>query len=121
MVKISRREHEVLGGVLQSLANKEIAKKLNLSERTVKFHVSSLLAKFGVTDRVALGREASIALLPAGQIPIPTLFGYPVRDRERKQRAPRAENPPSPSAPVAKDGQPHSRVFSIFPRERYAT
>ena len=55
-VKISRREQEVLDGVLQSLGNKEIASRLNVSERTIKFHVSSLLAKFGVTDGVALSR-----------------------------------------------------------------
>src|ERR1700693_97460 len=46
-VKVSRREQEVLDCILQSLANKEIAAKLNVAERTVKFHVSSLLAKFG--------------------------------------------------------------------------
>ncbi len=57
-VKVSRREREVLNGIFQNLTNKEIAAKLSVAERTVKFHVSSLLAKFGVTDRVALSREA---------------------------------------------------------------
>jgi predicted ArsR family transcriptional regulator len=41
------------------LANKEIACELNLSERTVKFHVSSLLAKFKVHSRMELMREAT--------------------------------------------------------------
>jgi DNA-binding CsgD family transcriptional regulator len=58
-VKLTRREEEVLGGVIRSLANKEIAAALNLSERTVKFHVSSLLAKFRVRGRMELVREAS--------------------------------------------------------------
>lgn len=58
-VKLTRREEEVLGGVMQSLANKEIAASLNLSERTVKFHVSSLLAKFRVRGRMELVREAA--------------------------------------------------------------
>ena len=53
-VKLTRREEEVLGGVMRSLANKEIAASLNLSERTVKFHVSNLLAKFGVRRRADL-------------------------------------------------------------------
>ena len=44
-VKLTRREDEVLGGIMRSLANKEIAADLNLSERTVKFHVSSLLGQ----------------------------------------------------------------------------
>jgi DNA-binding CsgD family transcriptional regulator len=58
-VKLTRREEEVLGGVMRSLANKEIAVSLNLSERTVKFHVSSLLAKFRVRGRMELVREAA--------------------------------------------------------------
>jgi DNA-binding CsgD family transcriptional regulator len=58
-VKLTRREEEVLGGVMRSLANKEIAALLNLSERTVKFHVSSLLAKFRVRGRMELVREAA--------------------------------------------------------------
>jgi DNA-binding NarL/FixJ family response regulator len=58
-VRLTRREEEVLDGVLRSLANKEIASLLNLSERTVKFHVSSLLAKFKVRSRMELLRESS--------------------------------------------------------------
>jgi DNA-binding CsgD family transcriptional regulator len=57
--KLTRREGEVLSGLMKSLANKEIAANLNLSERTVKFHVSSLLAKFRVRGRMELVREAS--------------------------------------------------------------
>src|SRR5246500_1690096 len=58
-VKLTRREEEVLEGVMRSQANKEIAAALNLSERTVKFHVSSLLSKFRVRGRMELVREAS--------------------------------------------------------------
>jgi len=58
-VKLTRREEEVLGGVLRSLANKEIACELNVSERTIKFHVSSLLSKFKVRSRLELMHEAS--------------------------------------------------------------
>jgi DNA-binding NarL/FixJ family response regulator len=57
-VKLTRREGEVLAGVTRSLVNKEIAASLNLSERTVKFHVSSLLTKFRVRGRMELAREA---------------------------------------------------------------
>jgi DNA-binding CsgD family transcriptional regulator len=39
---------------MMNLANKEIGNKLNISERTVKFHVSNLLNKFGVRRRADL-------------------------------------------------------------------
>jgi DNA-binding NarL/FixJ family response regulator len=52
--QLSRREQEVLDGLLENLANKEIADRLHISERTVKFHVSNLLAKFGVRRRTDL-------------------------------------------------------------------
>jgi DNA-binding CsgD family transcriptional regulator len=58
-VNLTRREDEVLSGLMKSLSNKEIASQLNLSERTVKFHVSSLLSKFNVRGRMELVREAS--------------------------------------------------------------
>ncbi len=51
---LSRREQEVLEALLENLANKEIANKLHISERTVKFHVSNLLNKFGVRRRADL-------------------------------------------------------------------
>jgi DNA-binding NarL/FixJ family response regulator len=51
---LSQREQEVLTGLLDNLANKELAQKLKISERTVKFHVSNLLAKFGVRRRADL-------------------------------------------------------------------
>lgn len=82
-VRISRREQNVLDGVVQNLANKEIAAQLKVSERTVKFHVSSLLAKFGVTDRIALSREVRLGRAPTRPKPAPqqpqSLFGFPVR------------------------------------------
>jgi DNA-binding NarL/FixJ family response regulator len=52
--ELSRREQEVLSGLLENLANKEVADRLHISERTVKFHVSNLLAKFGVRRRADL-------------------------------------------------------------------
>ena len=51
---ISRREREVLDLLLANLSNKEIAAKLFISERTVKFHVSNLLSKFNVQRRADL-------------------------------------------------------------------
>jgi DNA-binding NarL/FixJ family response regulator len=52
--ELSKREQEVLSGLLENLANKELADRLHISERTVKFHVSNLLSKFGVRRRADL-------------------------------------------------------------------
>jgi two-component system, NarL family, response regulator len=54
VANLSRREQEVLDLLLENLANKEIAGKLNIAERTVKFHVSNLLSKFSVRRRADL-------------------------------------------------------------------
>ena len=52
--KLTRREQEVLDALLENLVNKEIGSRLNISERTVKFHVSNLLSEFGVRRRADL-------------------------------------------------------------------
>jgi DNA-binding CsgD family transcriptional regulator len=64
---LSHRQQEVLAAVLQNLSNKEIGAKLNVSERTIKFHVSALLVKFNVTGRVSLARTAA-DLFAAGRL-----------------------------------------------------
>jgi len=48
---LTPREHEVLALIGRGMPNKLIARELSLSEKTVKAHVSSILAKLGVTDR----------------------------------------------------------------------
>jgi DNA-binding CsgD family transcriptional regulator len=59
-VRLGPQEEAVLNGVVRSLSNKEISSKLNISVRTVKFHVSALLAKFNVPNRTLLGWQASL-------------------------------------------------------------
>jgi DNA-binding NarL/FixJ family response regulator len=51
---LTRREQEVLNDLLENFSNKEIAKRLRISERTAKFHVSNVLAKYGVRRRADL-------------------------------------------------------------------
>ncbi len=51
---LTRRERQVLEAVLDNLSNKEIARRLQMSERTAKFHVSNLLTKHGVRRRADL-------------------------------------------------------------------
>ena len=48
---ITAREHDVLRLMVEGLANKQIAQRLGIGEKTVKTHVSRVLAKLGVEDR----------------------------------------------------------------------
>ena len=50
-VQLTTRESEVLRLVKDGLANKQIARRLDISERTVKAHLTSAFARIGVSDR----------------------------------------------------------------------
>ncbi|MGD2157909.1 MAG: response regulator transcription factor [Anaerolineales bacterium] len=49
---LTQRESEVLQLVAHGLANKQIALELEISEHTVKYHISSIYAKLGVSNRI---------------------------------------------------------------------
>lgn len=50
-VRLTAREHQVLAEIAHGRSNREIARALALSEKTVKTHVSAILTKLGVQDR----------------------------------------------------------------------
>ena len=56
---LSPRERDILALIGDGLTNREIGKKLYLSEKTVKNHISRLLAKLGVQRRVQAAVLAS--------------------------------------------------------------
>ena len=64
---LTSREREVLGLLARGLRNKEIARELEISEATVRFHVAHVFEKLGVGRRT----EALIKALELGIITIP--------------------------------------------------
>ncbi|WP_287130254.1 response regulator transcription factor [Candidatus Cyanaurora vandensis] len=63
---LSPREGEVLTMLAEGLGNKTIARRLNISEHTVKFHVASLFTKLNASSRteaVTLGARLGLILL----------------------------------------------------------
>ena len=54
---LTAREHEVFEQMAAGLSNRQIAHALRISEHTVKFHVSAILGKLGVSSRAAAIRH----------------------------------------------------------------
>ncbi|MGF1507347.1 MAG: LuxR C-terminal-related transcriptional regulator, partial [Anaerolineae bacterium] len=61
---LTPREHEVLQLLAEGLPNKAIARRLNISEHTVKFHVNAILGKLAASSRT----EAVVRATRAGLI-----------------------------------------------------
>jgi DNA-binding CsgD family transcriptional regulator len=69
LVPPSPTEQNVLNLVMQGLANKEICRKLDLAEGTVKVHVKSLLRKFDAKNRTQLALLAMRRAEVGGVVP----------------------------------------------------
>lgn len=66
-IKLTEREIEILALIVEGLSNKEIAKRLFISNSTVQFHVSNILSKLGVskrTEAVYLALKQKLVKLP---------------------------------------------------------
>jgi DNA-binding NarL/FixJ family response regulator len=63
---LTSREIEVLAMLAEGLGNKEIARQLDISDNTVKFHLSSIFGKLGATNRteaVMLGMRRGFVMV----------------------------------------------------------
>jgi DNA-binding NarL/FixJ family response regulator len=56
---LTARELEVLGLMAQGLRNNQIAGQLTISERTVKFHITSILGKLDAGNRTEAVKRAA--------------------------------------------------------------
>jgi len=68
---LSPREREILGLIGAGLTNRQIGKRLYLSEKTIKNHISRLLAKLGVERRIQAAVLATQAASASGAGPGP--------------------------------------------------
>lgn len=65
-VALTAREHDVLRLLAQGLPNKEIARRLAISEHTVKFHINAVLGKLGAQSRT----EAVVLAMRMGLVAV---------------------------------------------------
>ncbi len=70
--ELTRREHEVLAHVAQGISNQEIARKLCISEQTVKTHLTRIFAKLDVKNRLAAALAFLDGRAAGGDPPAPT-------------------------------------------------
>ena len=59
-VRLTRRESEVLGLVVEGKSNKEVASELYCSKRTVDFHIARIYDKLKVSNRIQAVRRAAL-------------------------------------------------------------
>ncbi len=86
---LTKRELEVVGLIAKGLSNREIAKQFNLSEETVKRHLSNTFDKLGISTRLELAIFAiANKLVPAREGAPPMLPEQPSRtsNKERSDR-----------------------------------
>jgi DNA-binding NarL/FixJ family response regulator len=63
-VTLTSRQKQVLSLIAQGRSNKEIARVLGLTERTIKFHVAGIFARLGASSRTqALAKAFALGIV----------------------------------------------------------
>jgi two-component system response regulator FixJ len=103
--QLSPREWQILRGLLAGMSNKEVARRLDISPRTVEMHRANMMADLGVTalaDVIRLAIEAELTPLEARGDAGPTAeaLGPPPALRHAKRRSVQPKGPEDALPPV---------------------
>lgn len=63
---LTKREHQVFSLLILNKSTKDIAEELNISEKTIRNHISNVMQKLGVKGRT----QAAIELIKLGELSI---------------------------------------------------
>ena len=80
---LSPRKRQIAALVVEGTINKEIANRLNISEATVKSHVTGIFRRFKVSRRLDLERLFAAVQLSGPTPALPTLTGAIPRSNRR--------------------------------------
>jgi len=69
VAQLSSREREVLLLLAAGMSNRQIARRLVVTERTVKAHLAQIMEKLGVDSRLRAGLVAFASQLAEGSVP----------------------------------------------------
>lgn len=103
--RLSAREADVAQAVHEGRSNKEIARLLGISERTVKAHLGAAFEKLGVRDRLQLALRLSSPAVPGGGAEAPPATALPLATWSHE--LPRRQ---VPSAPVPSSNRNATRA-----------
>jgi len=85
--RLTEREYQVLIPVARGKANKEIARELHITVKTVEYHMTNILGKLGAANRT----EAVVKALEQGLLDRADLWGIATQGIAKPREIPRQE------------------------------
>ncbi len=107
---LSKREHDVVQCVAEGLSNREIAKKLQLTEHTVKNYLFRIFDKLGISSRVEVVLYAFSSHEPSGQPHSPGASNKRQASADRAAKSAAVAPEPRKSAEAAKPAARRVRI-----------